>query len=199
MQPPWPFNDLPRHHYGVVLADPGWHHATYSAKGEGRSPKYRTASISAIAALPVADLAADDCWLFLWTTSQHLALAIERIIPAWGFRYSSTAFCWLKLKKSGDGYVTTKGHTTRKNVELCLLARRGRPRILSKSVRELIAAPRRQHSRKPDEQYPRIMQLCAGPYLELFARQRWPGWHSWGDEADTFTERSPNGGSQRHD
>jgi N6-adenosine-specific RNA methylase IME4 len=74
------------------------------------------------------------------------------------------------------------GFTTRKNVELCLLGRNGNPRIHAHDVRELIVAPVREHCRKPDEQYERIERLCAGPCLELFARNRRPGWVSCGDE-----------------
>ena len=126
-------------------------------------------SFDEIAALPVCELAADDCWLFLWTPTPHLPLGL-RLIESWGFRYSGTAFCWVKLNKSGAGFFTGRGFTTRKNIEICLLGRRGSPRRNAKDVRELIVAPRRQHSRKPDEQYERILRFCDGRYLELFAR-----------------------------
>ena len=78
------------------------------------------------------------------------------------------------------------GFTTRKNTEDCLLGRRGRPPIKARDVRELIVSPRRKHSQKPDEQYERIERLVDGPYLEIFARQRRPGWTAWGDELDKF-------------
>jgi N6-adenosine-specific RNA methylase IME4 len=78
------------------------------------------------------------------------------------------------------------GFSTRKNAEVCWLGHRGRPQRKSKAVRELIVAPRREHSRKPDEIYSRIEALCDGPYLELFARQRWPGWTCFGDESGKF-------------
>jgi N6-adenosine-specific RNA methylase IME4 len=79
------------------------------------------------------------------------------------------------------------GHTTRKSTETCFLGRRGRPKRLSRAVREVIIAPVREHSRKPDEQYSRIEAFCEGPRLELFARQRVPGWVPWGNEIDKFT------------
>ncbi len=82
------------------------------------------------------------------------------------------------------------GHTTRKNTELCWLGRRGNPKRLDKGVRELIVAPVREHSRKPDEIYERIERFCAGPYLELFARQRRNGWFSDGNELDRFARAS---------
>lgn len=78
------------------------------------------------------------------------------------------------------------GYGTRKNAEICWLGRRGNPKRRSRDVRELIVAPRREHSRKPDEQYGRIERLCAGPYLELFARQQRPGWIALGDEVNKF-------------
>jgi N6-adenosine-specific RNA methylase IME4 len=79
------------------------------------------------------------------------------------------------------------GMTTRKGAEICLLGKRGNPRIRAHDVRELIVAPRREHSQKPDEQYERIERLVDGPYAELFARQRRPGWISLGDEIDKFS------------
>jgi N6-adenosine-specific RNA methylase IME4 len=172
---------------GAVLADPNYKYVTWSSKGEGRSASrhYRTSSLDEIKALPVADVAAADCWLFLWLPNPF-APCVEELMQAWGFRFSGSAFCWVKLNRSGSGYAFGQGHTTRKNVEMCWLGRRGSPRRNAKNVRELIVAPRREHSRKPDEQYERIQRFCDGPYVELFARQQWPGWIAWGDEIDRF-------------
>ena len=174
--------------YAVILADPPWHFAVRSPKGEGRSASqhYNVMTLDAIAALPLTEMAAPDCWLFLWAPTPLLPQALE-VMAAWGFTYSGNAFAWIKLNPSGVGFHTGLGFTTRKNIELCLLGKRGRPRIAAHDVRELIIAPRRQHSRKPDEQYERIERLCAGPYLELFARQQWPGWTAIGDEVERFT------------
>ena len=130
-------------------------------------------------------------------TSPPLSLAVSvgagpaspariQLIERWGFRYSGLGFAWAKQNPSGVGLHMGNGHTTRKNAELCLLGRRGKPRRNSKAVRELIVSPRRKHSQKPDEQYERIERLVDGPYLELFARQRRSGWISWGDEVDKF-------------
>jgi hypothetical protein len=109
-----------------------------------------------------------------------------------GHCISSIAFTWVKLRKnrrvltSESDFHVSMGHTTRKTCEFCLIARRGSPRRLSGGVNELVIAPRREHSRKPDETYARIEQYCTGPYLELFARQTWLGWTAWGAEADKF-------------
>jgi N6-adenosine-specific RNA methylase IME4 len=173
---------------GAVLADPPWRFAVRSPKGEGRSAcqHYPTnLTLDELAALPVANIAAADAWLFLWTTTPMLPAAL-RLMTAWRFAYSATAFCWTKLNPSGVGFHVGLGFTTRKNVELCLLGKRGRPRILAHDVCELIVAPRREHSRKPDEQYARIERLVAGPYVELFARQQRPGWIAWGNQTNHF-------------
>jgi N6-adenosine-specific RNA methylase IME4 len=108
------------------------------------------------------------------------------------------AFTWVKLKRSIDTRqlrVTTTlesdlhvglGLTTRKNAEFCILGRRGNAKRLSKSVREIILSPVREHSRKPDEFYRRAQQYAAGPYLELFSRETRSGWDHWGLEAGKF-------------
>jgi N6-adenosine-specific RNA methylase IME4 len=128
-----------------------------------------------IASLPVGALAARDCALFLWTIDSHFAVALA-VGRAWGFEYKTRAFEWFKGPKIGMGYWT------RKQTESCLLFTRGKPRRLGKGVRQVIEAPRREHSRKPDETYDRIEALVGGPYVELFARSRRPGWHAWGNE-----------------
>src|SRR5262245_22819431 len=182
-----PFGDLPRGHFGAVLADPPWKYVTYSERGQGRSASrhYEVMMFEEIATLPVRDLAAPDAWLFLWVPSPHLPFGFQ-LIERWGFRYSGKAFAWAKQNPSGVGWHMGTGFTTRKNSEDCLLGRRGRPPIKAQDVRELIVAPRRKHSQKPDEQYARIERLVDGPYVELFARQRRSGWHYWGNETDKF-------------
>jgi N6-adenosine-specific RNA methylase IME4 len=109
------------------------------------------------------------------------------VIQAWGFEYKTAAFVWAKPTKNGAGWAFGNGYWTRANTEPCLLATRGRcGRLrLSRAIRQLILAPRRAHSRKPDEVYGRIEALVPGPYLELFARGRRLGWDSWGYEVDT--------------
>jgi N6-adenosine-specific RNA methylase IME4 len=197
---------LPVQHFGVILADPPWHFKSYTAlqmanPGSRRDVErhYSTMTMDAIKGLPIAELAAPTgCHLFLWTTGPNLPMAFE-VIKAWGFKYSGMAFTWAKLKKShnanqlrllptaaGDFHVGL-GLTTRKNCEFCLLARRGNARRNAKNIRELIIAPRREHSRKPDETYDRIEQYADGPYLELFGRQQRQKWIVRGNESDKFS------------
>jgi N6-adenosine-specific RNA methylase IME4 len=128
--------------------------------------------------------AAEDCVLFLWVTDPYLEKAMG-VINAWGFKYKTVAFTWVKTNKSDEPW-TGMGFWTRANPEQCLLATRGHPSRVRNDVAQLIIAPRREHSRKPDEIYHRIERLVAGPYLELFARQRRDGWDATGDEIDKF-------------
>jgi N6-adenosine-specific RNA methylase IME4 len=193
MAPP-PFETLPRRQAGAILIDPPQKYETWSPAGDGRAPDYRTLTIGELMTWPVAELAADDCWLFLWLGNLY-ANRLNDLMNAWGFKFSSTAFQWIKLRKlwqpglfgefNEADIKSGTGKTTLKCTETCWLGRRGQARRQS-PVREAIIAPIREHSRKPDEQYPRIMEFCKGPYLELFARQQVPGWISWGNEADKF-------------
>lgn len=158
-------------------------------------------SIEDIAGLPVQALANDDAHLFLWTTGPFLRRAFD-VIDAWGFKYSGIAFTWIKLRRSHNPLQMRAlpladydlhvglGLTTRKNAEFCLLARRGNARREAKDVREVILSPVREHSRKPDEAYARVERYCAGPYLDLFARERRPGWDAWGNETERFAPLS---------
>jgi len=140
-------------------------------------------SIDAIKALPVGDLAAKDCALFLWATDPMLPQALE-VISSWGFQFKTVAFTWAKTNAKSEGFFTGMGYWTRSNPEQCLFATRGRPKRKAKDVRQLIVSPRREHSRKPDEVRDRIQRLLDGPYIELFARYHAPGWEAWGNQVN---------------
>jgi N6-adenosine-specific RNA methylase IME4 len=172
---------------GAIMADPGIAFRAYSNKGEGRSPQrhYRCSPLDELAQLPVAEIAATDCFLFLWVPLRSVDL-VKPLMTSWGFAFSGSAFAWAKQNKSGIGWFMGNGYGTRKGTEICWLGRRGTPQRKSKGVRELIVAPIRQHSRKPNEVYQRIEALCAGPYVELYARQQWPGWICVGNESGKF-------------
>jgi N6-adenosine-specific RNA methylase IME4 len=176
--------ELPPGPFGVILADPPWNFRTFDRKKSVPSrtsvDPYATMTIPQLSELPVGDVAAKDCVLFLWTVS-YLQDEATEVARAWGFKPKSLAFVW---QKGSIGM----GYWTRQQVEICKLYTRGKPRRLSRSVRQLIIAPRREHSRKPDEQYERIEALAGGPYLELFARQQRPGWSAWGNQTDKFSE-----------
>ena len=198
-----PFADLPKGHFGAILADPPWRFRTWNKveavqkRGSkstyvSASTHYYTMSIEEIEALQVADLAAEDCALFLWVCWPTLEDAWS-LLRAWGFQYKTCAFDWMKahagqveMFRDDTDALMGMGYWTRSNSEPCLLATRGKPKRLNADVRQGIIAPRREHSRKPDGIHERIERLVAGPYLELFARQSRPGWTTWGNEATKF-------------
>src|SRR5215831_9934272 len=188
--------------YGVIYADPPWSFRNWSAKGTGRNAisHYDCLDFAALASLPVVNLAADDCALFLWATDPFLPRAFD-LIQAWGFEYKTVGFYWVKLNaaaKHDADYFTGLGYWTRANPEQCLMATRGKPSRKAKDVRRLIVERRREHSRKPDCVRERIERLVAGPYLELFARETKQGWDCWGNQAGLFdagtveTRRQPS-------
>lgn len=175
-----PDRDKRRGRFGVIYADPPWDYRTWSAGG--RQVPYPTLPTADICSLPVRELAAEDCTLFLWATYPFLPDALT-VVRAWGFRFRTVAFTWVKLNPTGRGYAFGLGYWTRANPEVCLLATRGRPARVGRSVPNLIVAPRREHSRKPDEARERIVALCGDvPRVELFARERADGWDAWGNE-----------------
>jgi N6-adenosine-specific RNA methylase IME4 len=187
-----PFADLPRGHFAAILADPPWPFATWSHKGQGRSGEahYSTMSHADIEALPVASVAAPDAALFVWVVQTQIPEAV-RLVEAWEFTLKSLAFLWVKgdgLPMFPDDVVTQMGmgKWTRAETEQCWLATRGSPKRLAADVRQVMDQRRREHSRKPDCVHERIERLVAGPYLELFARQRRPGWTCWGNEVGKF-------------
>ena len=174
-----PLDSLPAGRYGAILADPPWRFETQTPDGMGRSPDnhYPTMTPGEVLSLDVKNLAADDCALFLWVTSDNLKFA-GGVMSAWGFDLVSTAFVWVKKGQPGLGYWTRKGS------EICLLGTRGSPKRQAKDVPEVIHAPRGRHSEKPDEIHERIQRLLPGPYLELFARKPREGWDAWGNDPD---------------
>jgi N6-adenosine-specific RNA methylase IME4 len=169
--------------FGGICVDPPWSFEVYSGKGKQRSAErhYDVLSLGGIKALPVEDLTAPDCALFLWAVWPRLPDALE-VIQAWGFEFKTAAFVWVKQNRSGEGLFTGMGFWTRANTEPCLLATRGSPLRLAADVHQVILSPVREHSRKPDEVRSRIERLVAGPYLELFGREQAPGWTVWGNE-----------------
>jgi N6-adenosine-specific RNA methylase IME4 len=192
--------------FACIVADPPW---SFRSWAPTRNPNvdrsverhYGTMTNDQVAEMPVCDVAAADAHLFLWTTGPKLPMAFD-VMRAWGFRYSGMGFVWIKLtRKSGDAQYQLRtlaewsrllhmglGFTTRKNAEFCLLGRRGRARRLAANIHEVIIAPVREHSRKPDEAFERMERYCSGPRLDLFARESRPGWSSWGNESTKFDE-----------
>lgn len=182
----WPFGDLRMFGYGAILADPPWYFRNYSAAGEAKNPvaHYDCMSNADIASLPVNQLAAPDCALLMWATAPMLPDAID-LMRAWGFTFKSSG-AWAKQSSTGEKWAFGTGYCFRSAAEFFLLGTIGKPAIRSRSVRNLIVAPVREHSRKPDDQYAMVEDLFDGPYAELFARQQRPGWDVWGNQTDKF-------------
>lgn len=180
------FEGLPKKNFGVIMADPPWRFVTHSAKGKDRSAEqhYDCMGLDDIKKMPVADLAAKDCVLLMWITDPLLNVGLD-VIKSWGFEYKTVGFYWVKTNKDGSPF-TGMGYWTRANPEQCLLATRGSPKRFAKNVPRLITSPRREHSRKPDEVYPRVDALLGEDTskLELFCRDPQPTWWSWGLEAE---------------
>ena len=187
---------FPNKRYKIIYADPPWRFLTFSDKGKGKSPEnhYDCMSDEDIYNLPVQDIVDHDAILFIWVT-YPLIIQGFNTIESWGFQYKTCAFCWVKTNKRysinqssffpEDNFdsFTGLGHWTRANTELCLLATRGKPKRVSKSVRQLIYEPIREHSRKPDSTRERIVELCGDlPRIELFSRKKYEGWDAWGNE-----------------
>ena len=173
--------------YSVIYADPPWSFKTYSNKGKDRSPEkhYNVMNFKDICNLPVNKIANDNSVLLMWVIDPLLDKAFQ-VINAWGFKYKTVGFTWAKTNRKSEGYFTGLGYWTRGNPEMCLLATKGKPKRISKSVPQLVVEQRREHSRKPDIMYNHIENLLEGPYIELFARTQRNGWDSWGNQIDKF-------------
>ena len=189
------FAPLRRASFGAIAIDPPWRFSSNSEDRPGRNAMrhYKCMRLPDLCALPVGELAAPDCWLFLWVTAPFLAQGDQRTLcEAWGFSSATIGFVWVKSNRAGPGLFQGLGHSTRQNAEFVVVGRRGRPVRASRSVHSVIVAPRREHSRKPDEFYARVERLVGDvPKAELFARERRGGWSSWGDEIGKFDDDSP--------
>lgn len=172
--------------YNIIYADPPWSYRDKALAGNrGANCKYPTQSKEWIENLRVEDLAADDCILFLWVTFPKLNEVFD-LFPKWGFEYKTVAFTWVKRNKTSPTWFWGMGRWTRANAEVCLMATRGRPKRISAAVHSVVDTPIEAHSKKPDVVRDRIVQLCGDlPRIELFARQRTPGWDAWGNEVET--------------
>ena len=167
--------------FSIIYADPPWRYDNKGGQGVAEN-QYPTMDLSELCTLPVADLAADDCVLFLWATFPMLSEALQ-VIVAWGFKYKTVGFVWLKQNRIAKTWFFGLGFWTRGNAEICLIATRGKPKRQDKSVHQLIVSPIERHSKKPDETRERIVRLMGDlPRVELFARQAPDGWAVWGNE-----------------
>ncbi|MGN7964918.1 MT-A70 family methyltransferase [Microbacterium sp. 22179] len=186
---PTPFVPLPEVEGGfkTVLADPPWRFANRTGKvapEHRRLDRYDTMTLEDIKALPVENTLAKNAHLYLWVPNALLPDGMA-VMEAWGFRYVSN-IVWAKRRIDGGPDGRGVGFYFRNVTELILFGVRGSMRTLApaRSQVNMIETRKREHSRKPDEQYEFIESCSPGPYLEMFARHKRPGWEAWGNESD---------------
>jgi len=174
--------------FSTVLADPPWRFTNRTGKmapEHRRLSRYRTLTTEDIRAIPVGDAVRDTAHLYLWVPNALLPEGLA-VMAAWGFSYKSN-IVWHKIRRDGGSDGRGVGFYFRNVTELLLFGVRGKnARTLApgRSQVNMIATRKREHSRKPDEQYGVIEACSPGPYLELFARGTRKGWTYWGNEAN---------------
>ena len=177
---------FPNKKYQIIYADPPWGFGNCklnaATKGKEITDHYPTMTDKEILQLPINNLTDKNCLLFLWVVHSKLPLALD-CIKQWGFQYSTVAFEWLKRTTTGKPVCFMGKWVCGGAIELCLLARKGSVSRITKNIHRLIDAPRLKHSQKPPETKNRIVQLVGNlPRIELFAREKTPGWDVWGNE-----------------
>ena len=176
--------------FATVLADPPWRFANKTGKmapEHKRLSRYTTMSFDEIGELPVPGIVADTAHLYLWIPNALLPYGLE-VMRQWGFEYK-TNLVWYKVRKDGGPDRRGVGFYFRNVTEVILFGIRGRnARTLAQGRRQenIIVSRKREHSRKPDEQYALIEACSPGPYIELFARGKRDGWCVWGNQADDY-------------
>lgn len=177
--------------YQIIYADPPWHYGSKSAvnnsagsENKPLSDHYNTMSLAELKLLPIKNITQDDAACFMWVTDSHLDEAIE-IFKAWGFKYKTIAFNWIKTTNKGN-YCKNVAPWTMKSSEICLLGTKGAMTKYKQvnNIESLVIAERTKHSRKPEEVRKRIELLFGDiPRLEMFARESVDGWDVFGNEA----------------
>src|SRR5437870_6084261 len=174
--------------FATILADPPWQFINKTGKvapEHRRLSRYDTMTLGEIMALPVEELATPTAHLYLWCPNALLPEGLA-VMKGWGFTYKSN-IVWHKIRKDGGSDGRGVGFYFRNVTEILLFGVRGknaRTEAPGRSQINFMASRKREHSRKPDEQYELIESCSKGPYLELFARGTRPGWFYWGNEAD---------------
>jgi N6-adenosine-specific RNA methylase IME4 len=178
--------------FATIMADPPWQFVNRTGKvapEHRRLNRYGTMTLPEIMALPVAEAAAPTAHLYLWVPNALLPEGLE-VMRAWGFNYKSNII-WHKIRKDGGSDGRGVGFYFRNVTEVILFGVRGKnARTLAPGRTQVnyLATRKREHSRKPDEQYPLIESCSPGPYLEMFGRGVRKGWTTWGNQAEETYE-----------
>lgn len=188
LRPDRPVAPLPETAGGfrTILADPPWRFTNRTGKvapEHRRLDRYSTMTVDSLKSLPVEQVVATNAHLYLWVPNALLPDGLS-VMDAWGFRYVSNVV-WAKRRKDGGPDGRGVGFYFRNVTEILLFGVKGSMRTLSPARRQvnMIETRKREHSRKPDEQYDLIESCSPGPWLELFARYPREGWSVWGDES----------------
>jgi N6-adenosine-specific RNA methylase IME4 len=169
---------LPTGPFRVIAADPPWKYFLRDEDATHRGTVgYPPMTVEEICALPVAEMAHEDCILWLWTTNALMHDAFH-VLETWGFT-AKTILTWVKPSIGA-------GHWLRGQTEHCILATKGKPTVMLTNQSTFIEGKVREHSRKPEEFYALVESLCPGSKVEMFARQPREGWISWGAESEKF-------------
>lgn len=181
--------------FATVLADPPWQFQNKTGKvapEHKRLNRYSTMTLEDICTLPVSSVCADTAHLYLWVPNALLPEGL-RVLSAWGFQYKAN-LVWHKVRKDGGPDGRGVGFYFRNTTEIILFGVRGKnARTLApgRSQVNIIRSMKREHSRKPDEQYGIIEACSPGPYLELFGRGSREGWTTWGNQAEKYSPTWP--------
>lgn len=181
-------NFLGTEKFATVMADPPWRFVNRTGKiapEHKRLARYPTMTIEEISALPVSEFLEDTSHCYLWVPNALLPDGLQ-VLSAWGFNYKSNII-WHKIRKDGGSDGRGVGFYFRNVTEVLLFGTRGKNARTLQAGRtqvNLFSTRKREHSRKPDEQYEIIESCSWGPYLELFGRGRRKDWTVWGNQAD---------------
>lgn len=175
--------------FSIIYADPPWDYKGQTqigvggASSGGAKSHYSTLKLDDLKRLDIRSLCEKDCLLFMWSSSPHLDQAID-LMRAWGFSWATVAFAWDKQR-------VNPGFYTMSQVELCLVGKRGKipqPRG-ARNVRQFVSELRTNHSTKPHTVRQRIEEMFpTQAKIELFAREKAPGWSVWGDQVQPDVE-----------
>lgn len=168
--------------YNIIYADPAWTYGDWANGMRNPSNHYKLMTTGDICGLPVERIADENCILFMWVTYPLLPEGLD-VLKAWGFKYKTAGFVWVKKNKSGDGNFFGLGNWTRANSEICIIGVKGNVTRIDAGISQVIESPIEEHSKKPAIARELITRLVGKlPRIELFSRDTVDGWDCWGNE-----------------